>query len=452
MTSSPVRDTRGKMIGIALIFRDITERKHKAALIELLEALARATNEAATPEAGMRVCLERICKYGQWDLGHVGLYAPGQTEGIAPSSFWCCDDLLRFGEFIQSTETHFRGRSSGGFLNRAVRERRAVWVEDILVVDSPIPKGQGRLRKAQDFGIRSAFVFPVFVGAEIAGFLEFFSTRKRPPDTELLDAINSVASQLARLIERGRTAEKLEQMNLDLEMRVARRTAELEAANEELNSFSYTIAHDMRAPIRAINGFSEMVLQANDGRLDEKSVAHLRRVVAGSRHMSELIDDLLNLARLSRQEMTRCETDLSLLARRAAAALAEAAPERQVELVVQPDINAFCDPGLLRPVLDNLIGNAWKFTGKTAAPRIEFGAETRDGWTAYYVRDNGVGFDMQYVHKLFAPFQRLHHANEFEGTGIGLATVKKIIQRHGGKVWIESAPGVGTTAYFTVGG
>jgi light-regulated signal transduction histidine kinase (bacteriophytochrome) len=266
----------------------------------------------------------------------------------------------------------------------------------------------------------------------------------------LLDAINSVASQLARLIERGRTADKLEQMNVDLEMRVARRTAELEAANEELNSFSYTIAHDMRAPIRAINGFSEMVLQANEGRLDEKTVGHLRRVVAGSRHMSELIDDLLNLARLSRQEMTRCDTDLSLMARRAAAALADAAPARQVELVIQPDVMAFCDPGLLRPVLDNLIGNAWKFTGKTAAPRIEFGAETRDGWSAFYVRDNGVGFDMQYAHKLFAPFQRLHHQGEFEGTGIGLATVKRIVERHGGRVWIESAVNTGTTAFFTL--
>ena len=200
------------------------------------------------------------------------------------------------------------------------------------------------------------------------------------------------------------------------------------------------------------NGFSEMVLQASEGRLDEKSVGHLRRVVAGSRHMGQLIDDLLNLVRPSRQETTRCDTDLSLLVRRVGAALADADPARKVELFVQPDIHAFCDPGLLRPVLDNLIGNAWKFTGKCAAPRIEFGTETRDGWTAYYVSDNGVGFDMQYVHKLFAPFQRLHHANEFEGTGIGLATVKKIIQRHDGKVWIESEPGAGTTVYFTVGG
>ena len=452
MTSSPVRDERGQVVSIALIFRDITERKRKAALIELLESLARATNEAATVEQGLQACLDRICEYGGWQLGHVGLFAAGQSSGVTKVTYWRCEDAARFGEFMRLTDDHVRSQHGGAFLSRAVRESRAVWIEDVAAVLSDSSVQNSRLRNAYRCGVRSAFVFPVFVDRQIAGFLEFFSTENRVCDKDLLDASNSVASQLARVIERGRAAEQLEQMNVDLEMRVARRTAELEAANEELNSFSYTIAHDMRAPIRAINGFSEMVLQANDGRLDEKTVGHLRRVVAGSRHMSELIDDLLNLARLSRQEMTRCDTDLSLMARRSAAALADAAPARHVELVIQPDIMAFCDPGLLRPVLDNLIGNAWKFTGKTAAPRIEFGTETRDGWTAYYVRDNGVGFDMQYVHKLFAPFQRLHHANEFEGTGIGLATVKKIIQRHDGKVWIESAPGAGTTVYFTVGG
>ena len=240
-------------------------------------------------------------------------------------------------------------------------------------------------------------------------------------------------------------------LNAKLESRVAQRTAELEIANSELNSFSYTIAHDMRAPVRAINGFSEMVLKNNEGKLDAISVGHLKRVVAGSRHMGALIDDLLNLARLSRQEMRRQSFSMSETAEGVITALATAQPQRAVSVVVQSQIQAYADPGLARAVLDNLIGNAWKFTGKTPAPKIEIGARVESGSTVYFVRDNGAGFDMQYAHKLFAPFQRLHHAEEFDGTGIGLTTVKKIVQRHGGRVWIESAVGAGTTVYFTLG-
>ena len=167
--------------------------------------------------------------------------------------------------------------------------------------------------------------------------------------------------------------------------------------------------------------------------------------------MANLIDDLLNLARLSRQEMRVQNCDMSQLAATACAALATAHPERKVIIKIQAGMTFSGDPGLMRATLDNLIGNAWKYTAKTSAARIEVGNEWRDGNTVYYVRDNGAGFDMRYVHKLFAPFQRLHHRDEFEGTGIGLATVKKIIERHGGKIWIESAVNVGTTVFFTVG-
>ncbi len=257
------------------------------------------------------------------------------------------------------------------------------------------------------------------------------------------------------LSERKRAEAALAHLNAELETRVARRTADLEIANRELNSFSYTIAHDMRAPVRAINGFSEMVLKSSEGVLDATAVGHLRRVVEGSRRMGHLIDDLLNLARLSRKDMRRRDCDLSELAAAVVELLRAAQPERHVEVVIAPGMRANGDPGLLRAVLENLIGNAWKFTGKTAAPRIEIGvtagAATEDAQTVYQVHDNGAGFDMQYAHKLFAPFQRLHHISEFDGTGIGLATVKKIIQRHGGRVWVESAVEAGTTVSFTLG-
>ena len=244
---------------------------------------------------------------------------------------------------------------------------------------------------------------------------------------------------------------ELARLNADLESRVARRTADLESANAELNSFSYAIAHDMRAPVRAMNSFSELVLKHNAGKLDAVSEGHLNRIVAGSLHMGALIDDLLNLARLSRQEMRRRDCDLSRIAEAVVATLIESAPARAVDIGVHPGMRVHADSGLVRVVMDNLIGNAWKFTGKTTAPVINIGCEERDRAVVYFVRDNGAGFDMQYAHKLFALFQRLHHAEEFEGTGIGLATVRKIIQRHGGRVWIESAPGAGTTVYFSLG-
>jgi PAS domain S-box-containing protein len=240
-------------------------------------------------------------------------------------------------------------------------------------------------------------------------------------------------------------------LNADLERRVAERTAELEIANRELNSFSYTVAHDMRAPVRAIHGFSEIVLKSSEGKLDESARGYLKRVVAGSLRMGALIDDLLDLARLSRQEMRRQDVNVTEMAAQIAAALAEAHPARGVAVTIQPGLIVNADPGLMRALLENLLGNAWKFTEKTQAARIEMGTDQRDGNSFYYVRDNGAGFDMQYAHKLFEPFQRLHHTNEFEGTGIGLATVKKIIQRHGGEVCIESKIDAGTTVFFALG-
>jgi PAS domain S-box-containing protein len=250
--------------------------------------------------------------------------------------------------------------------------------------------------------------------------------------------------------------EEILRLNEALEARVRQRTEQLETAvrkleeaNNQLSSFSYTVAHDLRAPLRAINGFTEIVLRENKNRLDETSVGHLKRAHAGSVRMGLLIDDLLNLARLARHEVKRQDFDLSKLAADTVAMLDKAHPERNVVVKIMPDLIASGDPGLMQILLDNLIGNAWKFTAKVDTAKIEIGAAERDGQTAYYVRDNGAGFDMTYAHKLFVPFQRLHTHKQFEGTGIGLATVKTIVERHGGKVWIESAVDAGTSIFFT---
>jgi len=224
---------------------------------------------------------------------------------------------------------------------------------------------------------------------------------------------------------------------------------ELKFKNDELESFSYSVAHDLRAPLRSIDGFSLALLEDCGENLNEDGKQYLRYVRESAQHMARLIDDLLALSRVTRAELDRVEIDLSSIARSVAERLARAAPDRQVELLVVDQLVANCDGRLMTIVFENLIGNAWKFTGKRSNACIEIGA-TGENPRTYFVRDNGAGFDMSYASKLFGVFQRLHSAAEFEGTGIGLATVQRIVRRHGGRIWAEGEVGCGATFFFTL--
>lgn len=226
--------------------------------------------------------------------------------------------------------------------------------------------------------------------------------------------------------------------------------AQLEAANAELDAFSYSVSHDLRAPLRSIDGFSLALLEDCGDRLDEAGRDHLHRVRAAAQRMATLIDDMLGLSRVTRATLRREAVDLSGVAHTVMTELKDGAPHRTVDVVIAAGLCAEGDPRLLRVVLENLLGNAWKYTGRKPNARIEFGALETDGTRAYYVRDDGAGFDMAYAGKLFGVFQRLHSAGEFEGTGIGLATVQRIVHRHGGRVWAEGAVGQGATFYFTL--
>ena len=224
----------------------------------------------------------------------------------------------------------------------------------------------------------------------------------------------------------------------------------LEAANKELEAFSYSVSHDLRAPLRSINGFSQALLDDCSDELGESGRHYLHRVKASSERMAELIDDLLQLSRITRSEMKREHVDLSAIAGSIAAAAQRSQPERQVQFDIAEGLADQGDGRLLLVVLENLLSNSWKFTAKQPQGQIEFGSEWFDGVPAYFVRDNGAGFDMAYSGKLFGAFQRLHPVSEFEGTGVGLAIVQRVIHRHGGEVWAESAVGQGATFYFTL--
>jgi signal transduction histidine kinase len=249
-----------------------------------------------------------------------------------------------------------------------------------------------------------------------------------------------------------RLAEQLAEMNRDLERRVVERTAELQAAMQQLESFSYSVSHDLRAPLRAIRGFSEALADEFGATLGTEGRQHLERVLQGVRRMDELISGMLSLARVVKGELQRVPVDLTALAEAVAGELRASDPGRSAQFVIHRDLRTVADETLLRAVLTNLIGNAWKFSSQAAPARIEVGRLLGEGGqSVFFVRDNGAGFDMNHAQQLFKVFQRLHREDEYPGTGIGLATVHRIITSHGGRIWAEARPGEGATFRFTLG-
>jgi PAS domain S-box-containing protein len=400
----PMRDRDGKIVGVISIIRDVTELKNALDTLQQERNLLRAIIDSAPDAIYVKDREGRYVIMNKAGLRFRGVEDHDDIVGKTAHDYFPADVVLGIDK------------------------------EDSDIMNSGQPLIDSQRRSVEPRGGNrwiSTSKFPLTYGAgAVVGLV----------------TINRDITELRNIIEEVRS------LNVQLEGRVRMRTLELQETNKELEAFSYSVSHDLRAPLRSISGFGGYLLKDNYEQLDAEGKSRLQRILAASERMGELIDDLLMLARISRQAMSLRKVNLHALAHEAIAALREASPQRPVDVSIAPDLKIEADAGLMRVVVDNLLGNAWKFTGKRPDARIEVGFANIDGAGAYFVRDNGAGFDMGYAGKLFAPFQRMHTQQQFEGTGIGLATVKRIVERHQGRIWIESAVNRGTTVYFTVGG
>jgi len=400
---SPVRDGAGNITGASVIFHDISALKQAEGALLRERALLRTVIDNLPDRIYVKDSARRYLLVNQSDLRHRHL----------------------------ATDEAILGKTAHDILPRKYAD--AFDAEDRAVLESgePLVNREIVVENGDD---KKAWIM----------------ANKVP----LRDAAGKIFGMVGihrDITEVRQSAEAIIKLNAELEQRVMERTAQLENTNKELESFAYSISHDLRAPLRSIDGFSKALMDDYQDRLEATALDYLRRVRAASQRMATLIDDLLALSRITRSEMRRKATDLSALAEDIVSELRREQPQREIDFSVANGIRASADAGLLRVALENLLGNAWKFTGRQSKAIISVGVENRDGQPVYFIRDNGAGFDMRYADKLFGAFQRLHREADFAGTGVGLATVQRIIRRHGGQIWAEAAVGKGATFFFTLG-
>jgi len=410
-SGAPITDGHGNTLGIILVFRNVTD--------EYAQQAALSASQKMLSEA------QRISHIGSWEL-----------EPKHDRLCWS-EETYRIYELDPDSLSHLSGKPF--FAAHIEHFRNTVHPDDLPQLDAAY---RASVKDHTPFENRHRLQLP-------DGRIKYVHERGETlydNDGTPLHSIGTVQD----VTERTLVEQELAAYRSTLEKRVAARTADLLTANEELEAFAYSVSHDLRAPLRAIHGFSQ-ILQEDYGKLlDDEGRDYLRRVCTNTKRMGELIDDLLSLSRISRHQLNISNVSLTALARETSEALQGQNPERQIHFDIQADVSAPGDINLLRIMLVNLLGNAWKYTSKSDNVRIRFGSYLQNGHQVFFVRDNGVGFDSQYASQLFTPFHRLHTADEFEGTGIGLATVQRIVQRHGGRIWAEAETGKGATFYFTL--
>jgi PAS domain S-box-containing protein len=460
-----LRHADGSPDHFVAMIEDVTTRRADALRLARLSRLYRvlvAVNEAIVRAPDRDTLYAEVCRVLVELGGYAGAWVAALDDGGAECAV-AAAGLERIPVDATGVEQpHGAGVSDGGRLSPvgvALRQGRTDACGDVQ-------RDQRTAAWHDTFiaqGIRSAAAIPVLVRGEAVAAVTVYAVERDAFGLEELELFEQLAADLAYAVEsfhvdeaRAHAERGLAQLNRELEQRVLERTVELRASNRELEAFSYSVSHDLRAPLRALDGFSLALMEDYHDALDDTARDYLNRVRAASQRMGHLIDDLLTLSRVTRRELVREDVDLAALGREVVAELREAEPGRHVEVTLPDELHVQGDSALLRVVVGNLLGNSWKFTSRRDVAHIEFG-EVAGGVeaggadrVAYFVRDDGAGFEQAYADKLFAPFQRLHSAEEFPGTGIGLATAERIVHRHGGSMWARGAVDSGATFYFTL--
>ena len=412
-------------------------------LYRVLSEVNAATVKARHREALFRDIVRIVVDSGGFSMAWIGLF-DGELDDIVP--------IVCHGQDAEGYLARFKPNGImklNGPAALTILEGKHQICQDIDTDTKAVTwKGEALIRN-----YRSSGSFPFRLGGNVIGIINLYADATGYFDEniislleELCDAISFSLDYLDEQEKRMLAEEQLRQINANLERRVERRTRQLEAANAELEAFSYSVSHDLRAPLRHIDGFGEILSRKFADQLDDEAMSYLKRMRNASGRMKELIEDLLELSRITLREIRKTEVDLSRIASDVIEGFGSG--NRNITWKVETGIVALCDGRMLKIAMENLMSNAWKFTSAKSEAIIEFGMFEKDGEKIMYVRDNGVGFDMKYASKLFVTFQRLHNSEEFEGTGIGLATVQRIIHKHGGRIWAEAEPDIGATFYF----
>ena len=420
----------------AAVFDNITHRKRAESVAQ---ARLRMLSLAASPSVSRNETLQMMIDEIERQTGStIGFYHFVDVDQETLSLQAWSTNTLRDMCTAEGKGSHYSISKAGVWVD-CVRERGPVIHNDYasLANRKGLPPGHAAVKREM--------VVPILRDGRIVAII---GVGNKPTDYNAIDVeiVLSLGQLSWEIFERRRAVDELQTAHAEVELR----TQELVATNKELEAFSYSVSHDLRAPLHRIIGFADILLERYADKLDDKGKKHLDRVINGAEKMNRIIDDMLHLSQISRHEVQRQKVDMSKIAASVMTELREAQPDRMATVDIKEGITVFADAKLIEVTLSNLLGNAWKFTSKTEHARIEFGTIERDGKTVYYVKDNGAGFDQILSEKLFLPFQRLHTEQEFEGTGIGLASVERAIRWHGGKVWAEGKTNEGAVFFFTL--